>query len=71
MQKDLGMAIAKWRGELGLDRGELAVMVGMTTSAICRIELGQRMPALNRFDSFANALGKKREDLLEVIYAEN
>lgn len=71
MRRDLGAAIERWREERGLSRNELAALVGMTKPAICMIERGHRMPAIQRFDDFAKALNKERNDLWDAAYAEN
>jgi len=66
MQNNLGSFIRQRRHRLGMQAKELAQLVGLTASAIGRIEGGSRRPSPESLQRLALALGLPAADLFAL-----
>ena len=64
LARAIGAAVARRRGELGLDQKGLAARVGCAPSAVSRWEAGLRLPSLLHLAALGRALGCGMRDLL-------
>ena len=64
-ERELGRRIARLRDEAGLTQRELARRVGLTQSALSRIESGQRGLSAGQITQFAQAFAIEPEALLD------